>query len=145
MKFAKIAIVVIACASAYKAADVLFLGKPVDPKKAIAEWTAATKSELPKSINANTSLTDIRSEWYDGGIHGGDDKYWQEFYKSSVEPNDEALTREKEAITTFICKSEVHKKVMALGIGIQARVTIPNSYHFKDFVVSKTLCHAKQF
>jgi hypothetical protein len=145
MKFAKVAIAVIAFAAAYKAVDVLLLGKPADPKKAIAEWTEAIKSQLPKPVNESTSLTDIRSEWYEGGIHGGDDKYWQESYKSSVDPNEDSLNREQEAITASICKSEVHKKVMALGITIQARVSIPNSYYSKDFAVSKTLCQAKQF
>jgi hypothetical protein len=145
MNFAKFAIAVIAFAAAYKAVDVLFLGKPVDPKKAIAEWTEKIKAELPKPVNENTSLTDVRSEWYDGGIHGGDDKYWRETYKSSVNPNEDSLNQEKEAITASICKSEVHRKVMALGIPIQVRVNIPNSYYSKDFDVSNTLCHAKQF
>ena len=145
MNFAKIAIAVIAFAAAYKAVDVLFLGKTVDPKKAITEWTEQIKSELPKPVNDNTSLTDVRSEWHDGGIHGGDDKYWRETYKSSVNPNEDSLKQEEEAITASICKSEVHRKVMALGISIQVRVDIPNSYHSKDFDVSKTLCHAKQF
>ncbi len=145
MSFAKIAIAVIAFAAAYKVANVLFLGAPVDPKKAIAEWTEKVKSELPKRVNENTSLTDVHSEWYDGGIHGGDDKYWRETYKSAVDPNDDKLKQEKEAITASICTSDVHKKVMALGITIQVRVSIPNSYHSKDFDVSKTLCHARQF
>lgn len=145
MNFAKYVVTIIAFAAAYKAVDVLILGKPTDPKKAIAEWTATIKSQLPKQINESASLIAIQSEWHDGGIYGSDDKFWRETYKSSLAPNEDSLNREKEVITAFICKSEIHKKVMALGITIQAQVSIPKSYRSKDFNVSKTLCHARQF
>jgi hypothetical protein len=145
MRTLKILIFLIGGLAAYKAFQVLVLGRPLDPQKALAEWASVARSERPKELSPGTTLTNVDFRWQESNsIWFGDGlKDWTETYELKGTPDEPMSVGGKEQILMHICRSQLRQKVFDLGMPITARMIGPGKYDYQQMVLTKAICNAR--
>jgi hypothetical protein len=145
MRALKILVIIIGALSAYRAFQVLVLGRPLDPQKALAEWVTAARAERPTGLSPGTILTTVDFRWQESNsVWFGDGlKDWTETYELREKPSEQTDVGEKERIRVHICRSELRQKVFDVGMPITARIIGPGKYDYQQLVVTKASCIGK--
>ena len=145
MRALKVLFIIIGALVGYKAFEVLVLGRPLDPQKAVAEWATVARSEPPTGLSPGTTLTTVHFRWQESNSvwFGGELKDWTETYELREKPSDQLAVGEKERILMHICRSQVRRKVFDLGMPITVRMVGPNRYDFEQLVVTRASCIGK--
>lgn len=142
MNLIKVALGVLGFVAAYQAANVLVFGRPVDTEKALTEWEANVKSELPKNISATATLTDVSLLYHKpygvALLYEPELRKWDEIYTVALE-NPESIDREKKKLVDYICRSELHKKLLDLEVEINLVLRAKQSLRPPDFSVARSL------
>lgn len=145
MRLVKGILCVLGFLAAYKTYDVFIAGTPSDPGKALAEWEQQAKAGLPEQINSTTTWTKVSFRWQESNslFYGGELKDWHETYEARISADESSLAREEQLIVAHICRSDLHRKVLALDMKIVARIVVPGTYLFKDIEISRIRCTGK--
>lgn len=144
MRALKVIVFIIGILAAYKAFQVLVLGKPLDPGTALAEWARAAGSERPQGLGPGTTLARVQYRWEESNsIWFGDGlKDWTETYELRADPGEQMKGGEKERIRMYICGNRLRQKVLDLDIPINVRLVGPGKYDDQQFVLTKSACTA---
>jgi hypothetical protein len=144
MRALKILFIIIGALAGYKAFQVLVLGKPLDPQKALADWATVARSERPTGLSPGTTLTTVDFRWQESNsVWFGDGlKDWTERYELR-EPSEQMGLGEKERILMHICRSQLRRNVFELGMPITVLMIGPNKYDFQQQVVTRASCIGK--
>lgn len=145
MRALKVLVAILAALAAYRAVQVLVLGIPLDPPKALAEWAVQVRSERPQGVSPGTALTKVDFRWEESNSiwFGEGLKEWTETYELSGAPGQRMDPAEKDRIVQSICNSRHRRKVFALGMPVTARILGPGKHDQQHIAVTKTLCTAK--
>ncbi len=96
----------------------------------MTEWSAQLRAELPKTVLPNITRTSVQFDWFEGGITGVT-KTWSEQYESPV-GSKAAMDAVQAELSDHLCASEVHQKVMKLGLSVQVYVGSPAARAFAN-------------
>lgn len=145
MRALKLLFIIIGALAGYRAFQVLVLGKPLNPQKALAEWATVARSERPTGLSPGTTLTTVDFRWQESNsVWFGDGlKDWTETYELREQPAEKMGPGEKGRILLHICGSQLRRKVFDLGMPITIRMIGPNKYDFQQWVVTRASCIGK--
>lgn len=127
-------------AAAYQVANVFVFGRPIDAEKALTEWVAKAKSELPKDISATATLIDVDFSYHKpygfASFYEPVLKKWDESYELALE-SPESFQLEKEKLVAYICRSELHQKLIDMEVEINVAMRPKKNLRPPDFSVGQ--------
>jgi hypothetical protein len=139
MRLLKVALAVLLAFAGYKAYRHFVLGIPADPEQVLTEWSRQLNAGVPKKLTDTITLTYVRFDWHDpkGISNAYDEKIarWIEHYEVAGQRDARTLDQAKDRITDEICRSEMHRKVMAL-INIELVMKTPPQHVSVDPVTA---------
>lgn len=148
MKIFKFVLAALAALALWKAAQVLVLGKPNVPAKALAEWHAEERSKLPRHLDDDLSQVDVGYDWVESSNRDpGRTRFWLETYVLKTGLVDEPvrlarIARAKQDITARVCASEMHKKILDLNMAVDVTIQIPAEYTHETMSITRQTCGA---